>query len=98
MFHDGLVRVLEAHASDVEIVGSAASWEEARDMLEEAQPEAILADHRFADEMMSELEHLPPDAPAPGKILFIIPDENKVIVYQRRQIADITIDRLIEVL
>ena len=98
MFHDGLVRVLDAQAADIEIVGSAENWDEAKALIERLQPEAIIADYRYAEEMMADMEQMAHDAAMPGKILFIILDENKIILYQRKQFTDITIDRLIEAL
>ena len=98
MFHDGFVRVLEDHAADVEIIGSAESWAEAKSMINELKPDALIADHRFAEEMMADLEQLAATEYTPERILFIILDENKIVVYQRQQLTDITIDRLIEAL
>ena len=100
MFHDGLVRVLEDRSADVEIIGSAESWTEAKAMMEQARPDALIADYHYAEEMMADLERIAANDndPIPDRILFVILDENKVVLYKRRQISDITIDRLIEVL
>ncbi len=100
MFHDGLVRVLEDRPADVEIIGSAESWAEAKGMMEEAHPDVLIADYHYAEEMMADLERIAAhdNDLIPDRILFVILDENKVILYKRRQITDITIDRLIEVL
>ena len=100
MFHDGLVRALEERPSDIEIIGSAESWAQAKAMMDEMHPDALIADHQFAEEMMADMEQIAinDDEHTPDRILFVILDENKVVLYQRQQITDITIDRLIEVL
>ncbi len=98
MFHDGLLRALENHAGEVEVVGSAKSWTEAKAMIEQLHPDALIADHQFAEEMMADIEEVAASEHLPHRILFVILDENKIILYQRQQLNDITIDRLIEVL
>ncbi len=98
MFHDGLVRALKDHRADVEIVGSAESWSEARPMIEELRPDALIADHQFAEAMMADLEEVAAEERIPERILFVILDENKIVIYQRQQLTDITIDALIEAL
>lgn len=98
MFHDGLLRALENHAGDVEVVGSAKSWMEAKAMIEQLHPNALIADHQFAEEMMADIEEVAASEHLPHRILFVILDENKIILYQRHQLTDITIDRLIEAL
>ncbi len=98
MFHDGLVRVLKNHAEDVVISGSAESWQEAKAMLNTLKPEALMAEYQFAEEILADLEQLAANQYFPEKILFIIQDENKIVVYQRQQLNDITIEHLIEAL
>jgi len=98
MFHDGLLRVLKDYERDVEVVGSAASWPEARAMMEDIRPDVLIADYQFAEEMMADLEQMAADEYSPGRILFVILDENKAVIYQRQQLTNMTIDRLIEVL
>ncbi len=98
MFHDGLVRVLKTHAEDVVISGSAESWQEAKAMLNTLKPEALMAEYQFAEAILADLEQLAAHQYFPEKILFIIQDENKIVVYQRQQLSDITIEHLIEAL
>lgn len=98
MFHDGLVRVLEDYEADVQIIGSAETWAEAKVLIPQLKPEALIADHQFAEEMMADLEQMAADEYIPEKILFIILDENKIIVYQRQQMSDITVHNLLEAL
>ncbi len=96
MFHDGLLRALKNYADDVEILGSASTWSEAQALIRERKPQVLVADYQLAPEMMGGLEELAAEEEIPAKILFIILDENKIIVYQRRQFTDITLDKLIE--
>ncbi len=98
MFQDGLIRVLEEHTANVEILGVAQDWSEAKRLITTLQPDVLIADYGLADTMIPELEHLAMDETNPLRILFIIMDENKIILYQRQQFTDITIERLIEAL
>jgi hypothetical protein len=55
-------------------------------------------DHHIPDVIVADLESFSSEDEKPLKVLFVILDENKMIVYQRQQMTDITIDRLIEAL
>jgi DNA-binding NarL/FixJ family response regulator len=98
LFQDGLDRVLKNYAPDIEIVGIARAWDEAKDMLAAANPDALIADYQYADTIIADMESLSPGDEKPLKVLFVIPDENRMIVYQRQQMTDLTIDRFIEAL
>jgi DNA-binding NarL/FixJ family response regulator len=98
LFQDGLDRVLKTYSSDVEIIGTAETWEAARAMLATLHPDALIADYECADVIVADLESFSSEDGKPLKVLFVILDENKMIVYQRQQMTDITIDRLIEAL
>ena len=95
LFQDGLDRVLKTYSPDVEIVGVAETWEDAKPMLAELHPDALIADYACADVIVPEMESFT-GSEKPLKAIFVILDENKMIVYQRQQMTDITIDRLIE--
>ena len=98
LFQDGLDRVLKAYSSDIEIVSVVGSWEEAKTVLAEIHPDALIADYQYADVIVSEMETFSGEDGKPIKALLVILDENKMIVYQRQQMTDITIDRLVEAL
>ncbi len=98
LFQDGLDRVLKNHAPDIEIIGIAKSWDEAKILLASVTPDALIADYQYADTIVADMESLTSDNEKPLKVLFVIPDENRMIVYQRQQMTDLTIDRFIEAL
>ncbi len=98
LFQEGLARVLSSYASQVEIIGAAESWDEAKVLLETLHPDTLIADYQYADVIIADMEGFSLDGDRPTKALFIILDENKMIVYQRQQLVDITIDHLVEAL
>ena len=98
LFHDGLDRVLKNYSPVIELVGVAETWDEAKSMLHTMHPDTLIADYQYADVIVPEMEHFTTTGEKPLKILFVILDENKMVVYQRQQMSDITIDRLIEAL
>jgi DNA-binding NarL/FixJ family response regulator len=98
LFQDGLDRVLKNYSPDVEIIGVAETWEEAKSMLSTIHPDALIADYQYADVIVPEMESFTESGEKSIKALFVILDENKMIVYQRQQMTDITIDRLVEAL
>jgi len=98
LFQEGLARVLSSYADHVEIIGAAESWEVAKTQLDILHPDTLIADHQYADAIIADMDHFSLDDDKPTKALFIILDENKMIVYQRQQLVDITIDHLVEAL
>jgi len=98
LFQDGLARILEPYQADVTIIGYAESWEEAKTLLKTLHPDTLIADYQYANVIVADLERFSGDDSPISKALFIILDENKMVVYQRQQFADITIDRLVEAL
>jgi len=87
---------LKSYSDAVEIVGIAETWDDAKRMLSALRPDALIADYQCADEIVPEMETCSGEDGKPIKALFVILDENKMIVYQRQQMTDITIDRLVE--
>ena len=98
LFQDGLTRMLGAERPDISVIGFAETWQEARDLLNRLRPAALIADYQYADAIMADLEKLPLAESRLFKTLFIILDENKMVVYQRQQFTDITIQHVIEAL
>ena len=98
LFQDGLDRVLKNYSNAVEIVGMAETWDEAKSMLITLHPDALIADYECADVIVPEMESFTGEDEKPIKALFVILDENKMVVYQRQEMTDITIDRLVEAL
>lgn len=98
LFQDSLQHVLQGHAEQVELIGTTASWEEAKQLLLSAHPDTIVADYRYADAIVADIEALAASGGESVRLLFLIPDENKLIVYQRQQLTDITIDNFVRAL
>ena len=98
LFQDGLARLLEANQTYVNVIGFAESWQEAKTLLKTLRPDALIADYQCADVIVADLERLSIEEYQISKALFIILDENKMVVYHRQQFVDITIDQLIKAL
>ncbi len=98
LFQDGLDRVLKSYSSDIKIVDIVETWNEAKTFLSSFHPDVIIADYQCADVIMSEMESFSGEDERPITAIFVILDENKMIIYQRRQMTGITIDRLVEAL
>lgn len=98
LFQDGLARILGAERTDISVIGFAETWKEAKNLLKRLQPEALIADYQYADAIMADLEKLSVAESRLFKTIFILLDENKMVVYQRQQFTDITTRQVIEAL
>jgi DNA-binding NarL/FixJ family response regulator len=98
LFLEGLTRLLENHQAAVKVIGSVESWPAAKDLLTTLQPDALIADYQCAETIIADIEKLATEAYPITKVLFIILDENRMVVYRRQQVADIAIHQLIEAL
>ncbi len=98
LFQDGLSRILKTHQDDITVIGAAETWEQAESLLKTLQPHALIADYQCADVIVADMERISFDNDQLSKVLFIIQDENKMILYRRQQYVDATVQQLIEAL
>lgn len=97
LFRDGLAHVLSREPA-VSIVGSANTWQEARDMIARVQPDALIIDEGVTTSSHQELRRLlGPDATR-LKIIHLSLDENRAIVDDLRQVADMSMTDLLKIL
>jgi DNA-binding NarL/FixJ family response regulator len=97
LFRDGLARLL-AEQPLVSIVGEAGAWAEAQTLVAGKRPDVLIVDHAAADLVEADLAPLL-EAEAPAiKVIYLTLADNKMIVHNRQQVADVTVEDLLSAL
>lgn len=95
LFHDGIIHLLDGQ-SDLTVIGSASSWDKAREIIAREEPDVLIIDHDAADlhedDLIPLLEHVHRDI----KIIYLTLAQNKMVVHKRQQIANVTVDDLLQ--
>lgn len=95
LFREGIVRLL---GDQVEVVGTAADWDEARALIQQGRPQTVIIDHESAELKDTDLTLLLwPEAEA-LKVIYVTLAENEMIVHERRRISGVTETDLLEAL
>ncbi len=95
LFREGIVRLL---GDQVEVVGTAADWDEARALIQQGRPQTVIIDHESAELKDTDLTLLLwPEAEA-LKVIYVTLAGNEMIVHERRRISGVTEDDLLEAL
>jgi DNA-binding NarL/FixJ family response regulator len=97
LFCESLTRLLSEKPS-VEIIGAVRTCEDARQLFEARQPDVLIVDHAQVTLRMNDLEDLLEHGPASLKVITLTLSENKMVVHNRQQLADVTLPDLISVL
>jgi len=94
LFRDGLEHIL-AQEPTVTIIGSVSTWAEAQDLMARARPDVLIVDH--AAEKLRQADLLPPlEAQAWDlKIIHLTLAENRMVVHDQRQVADVSLTDLL---
>jgi hypothetical protein len=93
LFHDGLICLL-ADFPAAEVVGQAKSWSEARAMIEQCHPDAVIVDQ--ADPELFKEEHIP--VLNVGIVIYLTLTDNRMVVHDRHQLMEPTMDDLLKAL
>jgi DNA-binding NarL/FixJ family response regulator len=96
LFCDGLTRLLLDFPS-VEIIGAVENCAEARDVVVHEGPEVLIVDHVQVSMHPSELNELMESVDS-LKVIFLTLSENKMVVHNRQQLADVTLPVLMQAL
>jgi CheY-like chemotaxis protein len=97
LFLDGLNRILsEQH--DAEIVAAVSSWEEARHIIKQENPNIVILDHDEPDLRQSDLAPLLENTSASLKVIYLTLSTNEMIIHNRQQLSDASISDLIDAL
>jgi len=86
--------VVERMLSDqpqVDVVGSAQSWEAAKTQIAASKPNVVIMARSSKELNEADLAEIPHSI----KIIYLTPDENRIIVHDRQQIRDAALSDLI---
>jgi DNA-binding NarL/FixJ family response regulator len=97
MFHDGLKRLL-TEQSQMSVVGTANTWDEARAMLAQLQPDVLIVEQEAADLYEDNLASLLDMQDHAKKIIYLTLAESKMVIHDRQQVEGATIDHLVKAL
>lgn len=89
LFHDGLHHLL-AELSSLTVVGTAGSWEEARQIMVRKHPNILIVDHDSAELREADLAPLLESEEQDIKVIYLTLAQNKMVIHNRQQVADVT--------
>ncbi len=92
LFWEGIVRLL---GDQVEVVGTAADWEEARALIRQRRPQTIIIDHESAELKDTDLTPLLWREAETLKVIYVTLAGNEMVVHERRRITGVTEDDLL---
>ncbi|MFQ5857088.1 MAG: cytochrome c oxidase subunit II [Anaerolineae bacterium] len=87
LFREGIIRLL---GDRVEVVGTAADWEEARTVIQERRPQTVIVDHESAELKDTDLAPLLWTETETLKVIYVTLAGNEMIVHERRRVAGAT--------
>ena len=97
LFRDGLEHAL-AQEPSVAIVGSADTWQAAQALVPELKPDVLIVDHAAKALHNADMATLLGTETQPLKVIHLTLAENKMVVYDRRQVADVSLTDLLSAL
>ena len=97
LFLDGLTRILSEQPA-TEIIGAVNTWEAARGIVDENQPDIIIVDHDKEELREADLAPLLENQAADIKVIYLTLAANKMIIHNRQQLADVSVPDLIQAL
>ncbi len=89
LFHDGITHLL-GEQSDLVVVGKARSWERARKIMVQEQPDVLIIDHDAAELHEDDLAPLLENVDRDIKVIYLTLAKNKMIIHRRQQVANVT--------
>lgn len=95
LFREGIIRLL---GDQVEVVGTAANWEEARTVVRQHQPHTVIVDHESAE--LKDIDLTPllwPDTES-LRVIYVTLAGNEMIIHERRRLTGATEADLLDVL
>ncbi|MFQ5341831.1 MAG: cytochrome c oxidase subunit II [Anaerolineae bacterium] len=95
LFREGIVRLL---GDQVEVVGTAADWDEARALIQQGRPQTVIVDHESAELKDTDLTLLLWPEAEMLKVIYVTLAGNEMIVHERRRISGVTEVDLLEAL
>jgi DNA-binding NarL/FixJ family response regulator len=95
LFHDGLIHLL-SEREDLEVVASVQSWDKARELMLQEQPDVLIVDHETTELHEKDLSPLLENVDRDIKVIYLTLAQNKMIIHKRQQVADVTADDLLD--
>ena len=97
LFRDVLEHAL-AQEPAVTIVGSADTWLEAQTLVAELKPDVLIVDHAAKALSQADMVPLLGSESQALKVIHLTLAENKMVVYDQRQVADVSLTDLLSAL
>lgn len=97
LFRDGLERSL-AQEPAVSVVGSADTWREAEALVAELKPDVLIVDHAAKALYQADMVPMLGTDAQTLKVIHLTLAENKMVVYDQRQVADVSLTDLLSAL
>ncbi len=97
LFREGLERTL-AQEPTVCIVGSATSWSEAQALVEQLKPDVLIVDHAATALHQADMTPVLGTDVQPLKIIHLTLAENRMVVYDQRQVSNVSLLDLLQAL
>ncbi len=97
LFRDGLNRLLSDHES-VEVVAAVSDWREARRILEHEPVDTLIVEQQSTDDYEDELLRFLATDMRRIKVIYLSLAKSQMIVHQRRQMSDVTVENLLTAL
>jgi len=96
LFSEGLTRLLQDFPT-VEIIGVFDTCASARELVTQGVPDALIIDHAQASMHVTELNDLLESVES-LKVISLTLTENKMVIHNRQQLADVTLPVLMQAL
>ncbi len=97
LLQDVVVQLL-AEQPEIEVIGTADTWGNAKEQIVRDAPDVIIMDHQNQELVEAELNPLLGSIQHPLKVIYLTPAENRIIVHDRIEIFDASVPDLVNVL
>ncbi|MBI5081735.1 MAG: response regulator transcription factor [Chloroflexi bacterium] len=97
LFLDGLAHLL-AEQPAVKVAGAVSAWSEAHQVMKQAHPDIVIVDHAAPELREHDLLPLLETESPKFKVIYLTLADSKMIVHDRQQLSDATIDDLMKVI
>ncbi len=97
LFRDGLERTL-AHEPTIAIVGSANTWQAAQALVTQLKPDVLIVDHAAKSLRQVDITPVLAATTSTLKVIHLTLAENKMVVYDQRQVANVSLTDLLQAL
>jgi hypothetical protein len=97
LFRDGLERTL-AHEPTITVVGSADTWREAQVLVAQLKPDVLIVDHAATALRQADMTPVLGTEAQALKVIHLTLAENKMVVYDQRQVTDVSLIDLLSAL